>query len=81
MSPLKQLEDILHAHLVSLVFNLITSAKDSDDLSIGFDRNRGGKHRELTDNKHVFGNHHLRFMLKDVFAFAGHQQKATFGLG
>ena len=34
----KHLEDISHAHLVSLMYKLITSNKNSDDLSIGFDR-------------------------------------------
>ena len=34
----KHLEDISHAHLVSLMYKLITSTKNSDDLSIGFDR-------------------------------------------
>ena len=33
----KHLEDISHAHIISLLYTLITSAKDSDDLSIGFD--------------------------------------------
>ena len=34
----KHLKDISHAHLVSLMYNLITGAKVIDDLSIGFDR-------------------------------------------
>ena len=33
----RHLEDISHAHLISLMYKLITSSKDSDDLSIGFD--------------------------------------------
>ena len=32
------LEDIGHAHIVSLMYNIITSAKDSDDLFIRFHR-------------------------------------------
>ena len=32
----KDLEDISHAHLVSLMYKLITSSKNSDHLSIGF---------------------------------------------
>ena len=32
------LEDISHAHIVPLMYELITSAKVSDDLSIGFER-------------------------------------------
>ena len=34
----KLLQDISHAHTVSLMYKLVTSAKDTDDLSIGFDR-------------------------------------------
>ena len=37
----KHLEEISHAHIVSLMHKLLTSSKDSDDLSIGFDRSRG----------------------------------------
>ena len=36
----KHLEEISHAHIVSLMYKLLTSSKDSNDLSIGFDRNR-----------------------------------------
>ena len=34
----KHLEDFSQAHTVSLMYKLVTSAKDTDDLSIGFDR-------------------------------------------
>ena len=36
----KHLKEISHAHIVSLMYKLLTSSKDSDDLSIGFDRSR-----------------------------------------
>ena len=75
------MEDISHAHLVSLMYKLITSSKNSDDLSIGFDRSRARRQDEMTDNKNVKGKFHLRNMLKDVFGFAESQEKATFGLG
>ena len=77
----KHLEDISHAHLVSLMYKLITSIKNSDDLSIGFDRSSARRRAEMTKNKSVKEEHHLRFMLKDVFGFAEHQEKATCGLG
>ena len=77
----KHLEDISHTHLVSLMYKLITSSKDSNDLSIGFDRSRARRQDEMTDNKRVKGKYHVRIMLKDVFGFAEHQEKATFGLG
>ena len=37
----KHLGEVNHAHFVSLIYKTVTSSKDSDDLSIGFDRNRG----------------------------------------
>ena len=77
----KHLEDICHAHLVSLVYKLITSSKDSDDQSIGFDRSRNRRRNELALNKIIKGKYHLRIMLKDVFGFAECQEKATHGLG
>ena len=77
----KHLEDISHAHLVSLMYKLITSSKDSDDLSIGFDRNRNRRKDELALNKNIKGKYHMKIMLKDVFGFAEHQEKAIYGLG
>ena len=77
----KHLEDIGHAHLVSLMYKLITSSKSSDDLSIGFDRSMGRRRAEMTTNRSVKGKHHLIIMPKDVFGFAEHHVKATYGLG
>ena len=76
----KQLEDIVHAHIVSLVYKLLTSSRDSDDLSFGFDRDRRGRQRELTDNKNVKGKYYVRIYLKDVFDFAEQQEEGNFGL-
>ena len=70
----KHLEDISHAHLISLMCKLITSSKDSDDLSIGFNRSRARRQDETTDNKRVKGKYHVKIMLKDVFGFAEHQK-------
>ena len=77
----KHLEDISHAHLVSLMYKLITSSKDSNDLSIGFDNSRNRRRDELALNKIIKGKYHLKIMLKDVFGFAECQEKATYGLG
>ena len=63
------------------MYKLITSCKGSDDLSIGFDRSSARRREEITTNKNVKGKFHLRIMLKDVFGFAEHQEKATYGLG
>ena len=77
----KHLEDISHAHIFSLMYKLITSAKDSDDLSIGFDRDRNRRRNKLTNNKNVKSTYHLRKMLRNVFGFREQQEKVTYGLG
>ena len=77
----KHLEEISHAHIVSLMYKLLTSCKDSDGLSIGFDRNRGRRKNELTNNKTIKGKYHIRIYMKDIFGFAEHQEKGTYGLG
>ena len=69
----KHLENIDHAHIVSLMYKLPTSSKGSDDLSLGFDRDRGRRQRELTNNKTQKGKYHIRIYLKDVFGYAENQ--------
>ena len=77
----KHLEDFSHAHLVSLIYKLITSSEESDDLSLGFDRCRNRRRDELAQNKNVKGKYHLGYMLKYVFRLVEHQEEATYGLG
>ena len=77
----KHLEDVSHAHIVSLMYKLITTAKNMNDLSIGFDRDRTRRRNELTNNKNIKGKYHVRIYLKDIFGYAEHQEKATYGLG
>ena len=55
----KHLEEINHIRIVSLMYKFLPSSKDSDDLSIGFDRSRDRK-RELTHNKITKGKCHVR---------------------
>ena len=73
-SSRKHLEGFCHAHIVSLLHKPKTSAKVSDDLSIGFDRDCG-RQQELTNNKNVTVKFHVRIMLKDIFGFAQCQEK------
>ena len=80
-SSRKHLEKIDHTHTVSLMYKLLTSSRVSDDLSIGCDRDRNRRQRELTNNKSQKGKYHVRIYLKDVFGFAKYQEKATYGLG
>ena len=77
----KRLENISQAHIVSLMYKSTTSAKDSDDLSIGFDRGRVRKKRKININKNIKVKYHVRIMLKDVFGFSENQGKTTYGLG
>ena len=77
----KHLEEINHAHIVSLMYKFLISSKDSDALSIGFDRNRGRRKNELSNNKSIKGKYHIRIYLKEIFGFAEHQEKGTYGLG
>ena len=77
----KHLENIDHAHIVSLMYKLLTSSKASGDLSIGFDRDRGRRQRKLTNNKTQKEKNHVRIYPKDVFGFAEYQEKGTYGLG
>ena len=77
----KHLENIDHAHILSLMYKLLSSSKGSDDLSIGFDRDRGIRLRELTNNKTQKGKFRVRIYLKVVFGFAEYQEKGTYGLG
>ena len=77
----KHLEGTSHAHMVSLIIKLITSATNTDRLSIGFHRDRNRRQRDLTNNKNKKGKTRVRVMLKDVFGFAEHQGKAAQGPG
>ena len=63
------------------MYELLTSSRGSDDLSIGFDRDRNRRKRELTNNKNIKGKYHMKIFLKDIFGFAEDQEKATYGIG
>ena len=47
----KHLENIDHAHIVSLMYKLLTSSRVSNDLSFGLDRDRNRRQRELSYKK------------------------------
>ena len=77
----KHLENIDNAHIVSLMYKLLTSSRGSDDLSICFECDRDRRKQELTNNKNVKGKYHIRIYLRDIIGFAEHQEKTAFGLG
>ena len=77
----KHLEDISHAHIDSLMYKLITSAKDSEYVYfIGFNKARGRRRDDIAFNKNKKGQYFLRITLKYAFGIAEHQEKATNGL-
>ena len=63
------LEENSHAHLVSLLYKLVTSAKNTDDLSIGFDRIRDRRKQKLANIKKIKGKYRLTILLKIFFGF------------
>ena len=75
----KHLQAISHAHIVSLMDKLKTSARGSDDLPVVFVRDRNRRQRELTSIKNQKGVYHTRTYLKDLFRFAKHQKKLLSG--
>ena len=71
----KHLEEISHAHTVSLISKLKTSTGSSDDLSIGFDRDRDRRQDEFTNNETLNETYHVMITLGDVLGCAEHQKK------
>ena len=49
------------------MYKLISSARNTDDLFIGFDRDRESRKRKLTNKKNIKGKYHVTIMLKDFF--------------
>ena len=60
---------------------LLSSSRDSDDLSIGFHRSIEARERELTNKKTTKGNYLVRIYLKEIFGSAEQQDICTYGLG
>ena len=76
----KHLEKIYHAHIVLLLYKLLTSIRGSDDLSIGFDRDRERRKNEVSNNKNIKGKSHVRIYLEDIFGFADTWKKVLMAL-
>ena len=71
----KILYDVSQANDVSILSNLKTSVKKSDDSSMGFDRDCQKRRQKLTNSKNVKGKDHLRLLLIEFFAFAEQQKQ------
>ena len=74
----KRLEDISPPLIVSLRYIPLTSAKDSDDSFVGFDRDYGRSQRQLTENKKVKANIVLGLCL-EIYSGLKIIEKAEFG--
>ena len=77
----KHIESIDHAHIACLMYKLITSARRSDDLFIGFDCSRERRKQELTNIKIIKGKNHVSIYLRDDIGYSQWQEKAKMGLG
>ena len=72
-------ERIDNAHVICLMYELLSSSRDCDDLSLCFPRNIEARETELTDNKTTNGIYQVIIYLKDVFGFAEHEDNCTYG--
>ena len=76
----KKIEEIDKAHVICLMHSLISSKRDSDNLSYGFHRINEARERELTKKYSTNGNYHARIYSKVVFGFAKYQDNCPHGL-
>ena len=73
----KHLDEINLAHSVFLMYKLLTSVKENDYLSIGFDRSRDRRRRENNANKNIKGKYHLR-LFEEFFLVLLNTRKQQF---
>ena len=76
----KEKKEIDNAHDSYLMQKLLSSSRDSDDLSIGFHRNKEVREREMTNKKSTKGNYYVKIYLKQVFGFAENHYKCNYGM-
>ena len=69
------MEEIDNAHVICLRYKLLSSSRDSDDLSIGFHRSTEVRERDLTKKETRKGIYLVKVSLKDIFGFAENQCK------
>ena len=77
----KQTEEIGKAQDNCLMYRLVSSSRESDDMFVGFHRSFEAREREKTKLKTTKANHHVRIYLKDVCGFADCQENASYGVG
>ena len=77
----KQLENFDHAHIVSLMNKLLPSSRGSNDLSIGFDRDRDKRRLERNINKNKKRKLSCQNVFKRYIWNCTTPKKDTYGLG
>ena len=77
----KEIEETDNSHVICLMYNFLSSSRDSDGLSKGFDRSFEAGEAELTNDKTNKGYYHGRNFLKDVFGLAEYRDNCTFVFG
>ena len=77
MSSGKYLDDFSHAHIIFSMYKVISSPRGSDDLFIGFDRDHRWRQQELGTNKYQKRKYNVRLMLRDIFGYVLHQERAS----
>ena len=67
------------AHFEGLMYHLIKSSKNNDELPIGFHRSITIHEKEITKIKTTERNYQVSPYLKVVYDFDEHREKATYG--
>ena len=76
----RHLEDIEHVHTACLMYNLLTTARGWDDLSIGFDGSRDRRQREKSNNENIKGKYDVRIYLSIFLDLPNVKKKVHTGL-
>ena len=71
----QRLQEISHAYIVYLKYKIISNARDSDDLSFGFDRSRGRRKDQLAFNKNKKVNIILELCSKMLLVSQNNKKK------
>ena len=63
----KEIEETENAHVICLLYKLISSSRHSDDLSIALHRSFEARERQLSITQKTKGNYHVRIFCKMFF--------------
>ena len=71
---MEKIEKFDKAQKIGLMYKLLSSSKESDDLSSGFHRSFRNRENENTKNRLTERDYDVRIFLIYVFIFAEHQE-------